>query len=275
LFESLLHGVDSKIKKAQQKLDQAYATTEQPKELQEKLEAIDEEIKRLLTQVEALGDEGKIEESEACMTQIESLKKRKEEMKLTGDPNLGANSRQMKVCEICGAMQALNDTEKRSQAHFEGKLHTGFAILRRELEALKKRREDIRHMALFSRKDKEKDKEHERERERDGERSPGRHESRRKRSRSRSHKRDRRRESKSRSRSKDRKRSHRDRDRRDRDRDRKDRDRHRRSRSRSKSRSGSGSRKHKKSHKRDKSRERREEKNGDNHVTSHQEEGAI
>jgi len=36
LFESLLHNVDSKIKKAQQKLDQAFATTEQPKELQEK-----------------------------------------------------------------------------------------------------------------------------------------------------------------------------------------------------------------------------------------------
>jgi len=32
----MLHGIDNKIKKAQTKLDQAIATTEQPKELQEK-----------------------------------------------------------------------------------------------------------------------------------------------------------------------------------------------------------------------------------------------
>lgn len=43
----------------------------------------------------------------------------------------------IKVCEVCGAMQAVNDTEKRIQTHFEGKLHTGFDILRKEFEKLK------------------------------------------------------------------------------------------------------------------------------------------
>lgn len=169
------------------------------------------------------------------MSQIESLKKRKEEMKLAGDPNLGASNRQMKVCEICGAMQALNDTEKRSQAHYEGKLHTGFAILRRELENLKRRRDELRNMNNPQRRDKEKERDHDRDREHSGDR----HESRRKRSRSRSNRRDNRdtRESRrsrsprrrSSSRDRDRKKSHRDRDdRRDRgDRDRRDRDRDR------------------------------------------------
>jgi len=283
LFESLLHGVDSKIKKAQSKLDQAYVTTEQPKELQEKLDAIDEEVGKLVAQTEILGDEGKLEELEACMAQIESLKKRKEEMKLAGDPNLGAANRQMKVCEICGAMQALNDTEKRSQAHYEGKLHTGFAILRKELDNLKKRRDELRNMNNPNRRDKEKERDQDRERER--EHSGDRNESRRRRSRSRSNRRESRRSrsprrrSTSRDRDRDRKsRSHRDRgdrndrgDRGDRDRkDRRDRDRHRRSRSRSGSRSGSSGRKHKKSHKRDRSRERREDKNGENHNSTRQ-----
>ncbi len=190
-----------------------------------RLDAIDEEIKRLLTQVEALGDEGKIEESEACIIQVESLKKRKEEMKLTGDPSMGGSNRQMKVCEICGAMQALNDTEKRSQAHYEGKLHTGFAILRTQLELLKKRREELRNMDLISRKEKQKE-----EKEKDGEKSPERNDSKRNRTHSRSPKRDRKHRSRSRSKSREKKPKYdreRDRDRRDRDRDRRDRDRDR------------------------------------------------
>ncbi len=202
-----------------------------------RLDAIDEEVGKLVAQTEILGDEGKLEELEACMAQIESLKKRKEEMKIAGDPNLGASNRQMKVCEICGAMQALNDTEKRSQAHYEGKLHTGFAILRRELENLKKRRDELRNMNNPQRRDKEKERDHDRDREHSGERR----DSRRQRSRSRSNRRDnrdmrdnrdsRRSRSPRRSRSRDRKqKSHRD-DRRDRgdrgDRDRRDRDRDR------------------------------------------------
>ena len=229
-----------------------------------RLDAIDEEIKRLLSQVETLGDEGKIEESEACMVQIEALNKRKEEMKLTGDPNLGANSRQMKVCEICGAMQALNDTEKRSQAHLEGKLHAGFAILRRELEMLKNRREELRNQAMLTKKEKEKerDRDQDRPRERD-DRSNERHSSRRRRSKSRSHKRSRspRRE---RSRSRDRKsKSHRDRKERFFYLENKQYNIFRRRRSSSRSRSSS--RKHKKSHKRDRSREKKEDRNGGAH----------
>ena len=38
----------------------------------------------------------------------------------------------LKICEICGALQAINDTEKRIIAHMEGKLHTGFKVLREE-----------------------------------------------------------------------------------------------------------------------------------------------
>lgn len=46
-------------------------------------------------------------------------------------------------------MQAINDTEKRMQIHLEGKLHTGFAVLRRELEKLRKRKEDIKNLVHY------------------------------------------------------------------------------------------------------------------------------
>lgn len=36
----------------------------------------------------------------------------------------------IKICEICGAIQTINDTEKRIQTHLEGKIHQGFLKLR-------------------------------------------------------------------------------------------------------------------------------------------------
>jgi len=38
--------------------------------------------------------------------------------------------KQQKICEICGAIQTINDTEKRIQTHLEGKIHQGFLKLR-------------------------------------------------------------------------------------------------------------------------------------------------
>ena len=47
-------------------------------------------------------------------------------------------------------MQAINDTEKRTQIHLEGKLHTGFAVLRKELEKLRKRKEEIKNLVHYA-----------------------------------------------------------------------------------------------------------------------------
>jgi len=144
LFENMLLGVDNKVKMTQEKLSGPL------KELEEKLGALEEEIKKLCIQVEQLGQEGKIDEVEICMSQIELLKKKEIEMKAAGNISSGLNSPQMKVCECCGALLVLNATEEKVKAHLEGKLHTGFMILRKELETLKKRSEDLR-------KEKERD----------------------------------------------------------------------------------------------------------------------
>lgn len=41
-------------------------------------------------------------------------------------------------------MQSLTDTEKRLTLHFEGKLHTGYALIRKTLAEIKQRREEYR-----------------------------------------------------------------------------------------------------------------------------------
>ncbi len=59
----------------------------------------------------------------------------------------------IKICEVCGAIQTINDTEKRIQMHLEGKIHQGFLRLRTEIETLK-----IRLEIIQSRLDKDKEK---------------------------------------------------------------------------------------------------------------------
>jgi len=201
IIENLLSGVDSKIKKGMNRLETNVYEVETPKEVTDKLEAIDQEIKRLLGDVEKLGEEGQLEESEAVANEVENLKKSKEEIKASGDSTLNPGSKQMKVCDVCGALQTINDTDKRTQTHLEGKLHTGFAILRRELETLRKRREELRNMQNnnynnnnnYRNRDREKEKEKEKvlEKEKEKEKEPSKIEEpekteRKKRSRSRS-----------------------------------------------------------------------------------------
>jgi len=146
-FQKQIAIIDSKIKKTQLKVENPTWTSESiPAELQDKMDGIDQEVKRLLREIETLGEIGKIEEAEKFMEELERLKASKEDMlTLAQNPTLAA--KQMKVCEICGAMQAINDTETRNQNHLEGKVHTGFALLRKELEELKKRREILKIMA--------------------------------------------------------------------------------------------------------------------------------
>ncbi len=50
----------------------------------------------------------------------------------------------MKICEICGALQSITDTDKRMVMHLEGKLHTGYMKVRKVLKELKNSREEDR-----------------------------------------------------------------------------------------------------------------------------------
>ena len=49
----------------------------------------------------------------------------------------------MKICEICGAMQAINDVEKRNLTHLDGKLHKGFETIRKEVERVTNKLETV------------------------------------------------------------------------------------------------------------------------------------
>lgn len=92
--------------------------------------------------MEVLGEKGEIEASEKLNEEVESLKRTKEDLYLVAlNQNLAA--KQMKICEVCGAKQSVNDLEKRNLSHLDGKLHVGFQTIRTEYDNLKKRLEMV------------------------------------------------------------------------------------------------------------------------------------
>jgi uncharacterized phage infection (PIP) family protein YhgE len=143
-FEKQISLIDDKIKKAMAKNEQPHNQYERiPSEVQERIDKIDSDIKKLVQQSEYLGDAGKIEEFEKALGEIEQLRASKTElMKMAENPTMIA--KQQKVCDICGAVQALNDTARRDETHLNGKIHLGFKKLRDELKNLQKRREVLK-----------------------------------------------------------------------------------------------------------------------------------
>lgn len=114
--------------------------SERPKEIIDRLLEVDAEIEDTIRQSEVYAQNGQIFDSERCMNDVERLRDKKKEIELMGD-SLSTTLKLQKICEVCGAIQVINDTEKRIQTHLEGKIHQGFLKLRHEVETLRIRLE--------------------------------------------------------------------------------------------------------------------------------------
>jgi len=85
------------------------------------------------------------------MKEVDKLKIQKQELEALSDPMAAQQARidknAMKVCDICGGLQTASDTDKRMVMHVEGKLHTGYAKIRKVLAELKQKRDDYRRQS--------------------------------------------------------------------------------------------------------------------------------
>lgn len=51
-----------------------------------------------------MGEEGKIDESETIMKEVDKLKSQKQELEALSDNTMATKEKTMKVCEVCGAL---------------------------------------------------------------------------------------------------------------------------------------------------------------------------
>lgn len=144
----------------------------QKEQLYRRIDQLEQKIDFFVSSAQQQGEEGNIDESEKIMLEVENLRAQKKalEDKLTGkedvkgedDEDMAGDAafqddaarqqekpdRNMKVCEVCGALQSVADTEDRLQMHFEGKKHKGYLLIRAKLDILSKKRQEDRQRGL-------------------------------------------------------------------------------------------------------------------------------
>ena len=139
-LESITSELDIKIKRCLERIEMPPPEQILNKDAQIELENIDKEITEKIKEAEHLGEKGLIDQSEKLMKEIEQIKIQRNLLTNTKEHAAIYKDRQMKVCEICGALQSAIDNEKRIQTHKEGKIHSAYLKIRQCLDLLRKKR---------------------------------------------------------------------------------------------------------------------------------------
>ncbi|XP_021909428.1 luc7-like protein 3 [Carica papaya] len=133
--EKLVMDLDRRVRRGRERLAQEVEpapSTPLSAEKTEQLSVLEEKIKNLLEQVEALGETGKVDEAEALMRKVEALNTEKTALIQPQNDKvlMLAQEKKMALCEICGSFLVANDAAERTQSHVTGKQHVGYGMVR-------------------------------------------------------------------------------------------------------------------------------------------------
>ncbi|KAF6199056.1 hypothetical protein GE061_007081 [Apolygus lucorum] len=182
--QSMLNEVERKIVKGKQRLA-LMSKNEPPSTLSaaqtqrndERIKLLLEKINKLVTEAEAAGIEGNVEQAQGLMKLCDQLKEERETLKKQNENSAwsqtaelaAAQEKQMEVCEVCGAFLIVGDAQSRIDDHLQGKQHVGYQRLRTSLEEImaarakereekeKRREEERRERSKARDKDKDRD----------------------------------------------------------------------------------------------------------------------
>ncbi|CAI5467437.1 unnamed protein product, partial [Closterium sp. Yama58-4] len=148
-LERLIADLERKIKRCHERLDKELPAGQGAAVHAERISAIGAQVQALLRQAEQEGEQGLVDRAQATMGKVDALNREKEALLRSAVPDAIASSviqkeKRLQVCEVCGAMQANTDTEKRLASHLDGKQHLGYARIRETAEMLRKKREEER-----------------------------------------------------------------------------------------------------------------------------------
>ncbi|XP_057509403.1 uncharacterized protein LOC130791987 isoform X2 [Actinidia eriantha] len=169
--EKLVMDLDRRVRRGRERLAQEVEVQPPPSisaEKSEQLTVLEEKIKKLLEQVETLGEAGKVDEAEALMRKVETLNAEKTALTQQSQNLLMlAQEKKMALCEICGSFLVANDAAERTQSHVTGKQHIGYGMVRDFLEEHKAAKEKAREEERLAREKEAEERRKRRENEYD------------------------------------------------------------------------------------------------------------
>ncbi|KAM7494628.1 hypothetical protein LguiB_029237 [Lonicera macranthoides] len=177
--EKLIMDLDRRVRRGRERLSQEVEVpppTPLLGEKSEQLTVLEEKIKNLLEQVEALGEAGKVDEAEALMRKVDLLNIEKtilSQQQPQNDKLLMLQEKKMALCETCGSFLVANDAIERTQSHVTGKQHIGYGMVRDFLSEYKEAKEKAREEECLAREKEAEERRKQREKENESRRRSG------------------------------------------------------------------------------------------------------
>ncbi|KAL6871542.1 hypothetical protein ACP4OV_014371 [Aristida adscensionis] len=166
--EKLVMDLDRKIRRGRERLaHDAALPLPIPGKITEQLAAREEQIKKLLEQIEELGEAGKVDEAEALMRKVDLLNAEKTALANQADSKAAMLEKKMELCETCGSFLVADDALERTQSHVTGKQHIGYGMVRDFLVEYKAAKEKAREEERLARERKTEERRKQREKEYD------------------------------------------------------------------------------------------------------------
>lgn len=131
-----------RIDGAQRRLEKTPDEIRQTNLLLKQIGDLSKTISNGLLEVSILGEEGSVNMAVTEFFKVKQAKQTKEdrerELKALSDTSGPSGHQKLQVCDVCGAYLSRLDNDRRLADHFYGKMHLGYAQMRKTYEQLQK-----------------------------------------------------------------------------------------------------------------------------------------
>jgi uncharacterized membrane protein YgcG len=133
---------DRRIDSAQRRLEKTPDEIRQTNTLLKTISDLSKTINSGLLEVSILGELGQVSLASTEFFKVRTAKMAKEqaerELKSLSDTSGPSGHQKLQVCDVCGAYLSRLDNDRRLADHFYGKMHLGYAQMRKTYEGLQK-----------------------------------------------------------------------------------------------------------------------------------------
>jgi uncharacterized membrane protein YgcG len=133
---------DRRIDQAQKRLEKTVEEVRQTNALLKQIGDLTRTLEAGIVEVEVLAEEGAVNMAVQEFHKLKLAKVTKEErereLKNLSDTSGPSGHQKLQVCDVCGAYLSRLDNDRRLADHFFGKMHLGYAQMRKESERLSK-----------------------------------------------------------------------------------------------------------------------------------------
>jgi uncharacterized membrane protein YgcG len=133
---------DRRIDQAQRRLEKTPDEIRQTNSLLKQINELTKSIEAGLLEIQIMGEEGQVNMAVTEFFRVRQKKQEKEErerdLKSLSDTGGPSGHQKLQVCDVCGAYLSRLDNDRRLADHFYGKMHLGYAQMRKSYDALQK-----------------------------------------------------------------------------------------------------------------------------------------